>query len=432
MSKKKLLVFNIDALCTCDIEQMKTLKHFAPFFERGAYVRVIEPVYPTMTYTCHTSILTGTYVNKHGIPQNEDVKRGKLQSPWFCMKADVKAPTLLDFAREAGYSTCSISWPVSGGADYNFNMPMIVPYNYKGWEPEPYLRDTATKKLMEQYWWKYGRFQMGEGRSLDHYTMSIAPDLLRDFGQPDVMLVKMCDLDSARHMYGVYSEEASEQLRRHNEEFGVLLECVRRYGDYENTNFVIMGDHGQTDVEDVLNMNILLRDKGFIRVNENNELISYDALCHSLGMSAWIELSNPEDKEMYRRVHDFLLSLADDPTIQLAHVFDKETAEKQFGLTGPFDFVIESKRNLSFWEGLKEPDIFKEKIPGHKHIGRGSHGGLPDRVETTTFMAFGPRVKKGAIIEKAKMVDEAPTMARMLGLNMTGTDGKVLEDLIEG
>ena len=28
--------------------------------------------------------------------------------------------------------------------------------------------------------------------------MAVAPDLIRDFGQPDVMFVKMCDLDTQR------------------------------------------------------------------------------------------------------------------------------------------------------------------------------------------------------------------------------------------
>ena len=90
----KLVLFCIDALCTYDLEQMSILEHFAPFFSGGAYVAKVEPVYPSMTYSCHTSILTGTYVNKHGIVQNEAVVRGKLRSPWFVMKNEVQVPTL--------------------------------------------------------------------------------------------------------------------------------------------------------------------------------------------------------------------------------------------------------------------------------------------------------------------------------------------------
>ena len=43
-----------------------------------------------------------------------------------------------------------------------------------------------------------------------------------------VMLIKLCDLDSARHTYGVESEQAETQLRMHDEQLGAILECLRR------------------------------------------------------------------------------------------------------------------------------------------------------------------------------------------------------------
>jgi len=296
---------------------------------------------------------------------------------------------------------------------------MIVPYSYKGWEPMPYLQETATKNLLDAYWWKYGYHQMGNGRSLDAFTMAVAPDVIRDFGQPDVMLVKLCDLDSARHRYGVYSDEAKEELQRHDEQLGVILETVKRYGDYDNTNIVILGDHGQTDVEDVLNINILLQRNG----------LSDIALAHTLGLSAWIELKNPEDEAAYKKVSDFLVSLKDHPDYQM-QMWTKEEALAEFGLSGEFDFVIESKRDISMWEGLNEEHIFRSHEPGHKIMGRATHGGLPWRRETTMFIAAGPAVKPGVVIDKALMVDEAPTMAAMLGIQMQNTDGKILQEIL--
>ena len=428
---KKLVLFCIDALCTYDLGQMRTLKHFAPFFTNGAYVSSVEPVYPSMTYSCHTSILTGTYVNRHGIEQNEAVVRGKLREPWYTLKKDVKVPTLLDVAKRHGLTVCSLSWPVSGAADYDFNMPMIVPYNYTGEEPEIFLKGTATDNLLNSYWWKYGRLIKGKDRSLDLFTMALAPDIIRDYGQPDIMLIKMCDLDGTRHKHGVYSEEAAEQLRKHNWEFGVIVDAVSRYGDYNNTNFVVLGDHGQTDVEEVLNMNALLKENGFIRVNADGTLESYDALCHSVGMSAWIELYDSEDKVIRGKVYDFLLLLQNDPRIKLKYIFDKQQAGDLFGLTGPFDYVIESEHGLSFWEGNDSDSIFTERIPGDKKAGNGSHGGLPFKKETTAFLAYGPSVKKDVSLDKALLVDEAPTMARMIGFDMPDTDGRILTELLE-
>lgn len=429
---KKLFVFMLDALCSCDIEVMKTMKNFNEIIENGSYVHHLYPVHPALTYCCHTSIVTGKYVEGHGICNNELLKRGLWPNDvWFGMKKDVKAPTLLDYARDLGLTTCSISWPVSGGADYTYNMPMIVPYHYEGYEPEKYLKGTATDNLMDAYFWKYGRYIKGSDRSLDLYTMAIAPDIIRDFGQPDVMLVKMCDLDSVRHTYGVYHEKTKEQLRKHDEELGVLLETIRRYGDYENTNFVIMGDHGQTDIEAVLQFNELLKENGFIRTDGKGNVVDCDCYAHSACLTTFIELANPEDEAMKEKVYQFLKSLIDDPEIQLLYVLNKEEMKAQYHVDGPFDFVIESKRNISFGDRVDTGEIWSKRIPGEHKVGAATHGSRPDRAENTLFIASGPSVKKGVVIPQADMVDEAVTMAKMIGFDMPNTDGKLLKEMLK-
>jgi len=420
----------LDALCSSDLDQMRQLSNFAWMFEKGSYVKHIEPIYPSFTYPCHCSIITGNTVKHHGVPHNAILKVEDANPPWYNQRADVKCPTIFDYAKKAGYLTCSLSWPVSGKADIDLNMPMIVPAGYMGDDPGQFLWGNASEELMEKYFWKYGRYLMGKDRSLDLYTMALAPDIIRDYGQPDVMFVKMCDLDSARHGNGVYSEEAVEQLRKHNYEFGVLLESIRRYGDFEHTNFVILGDHGQQDITMDLNVNILLRDAGFIRCDEQGKLVDYDAYCHSVSMSAWIQLKDPNDKVMREKVYDFLKSLKDDPKYNIGYLYTKEEADELFGLTGPLDFVIEGKEPMAFSSTLEGRDAFEKYLKPGQHRSVASHGHLPWRDETTTFIAVGPNVAENVVIERSSMLNEAPTMAAMLGLQMENIDGHVLEELI--
>lgn len=427
----KVLVFCIDALCSSDIEQMRQMPHFSPLIENGSYVQSVEPVWPALTYCCHTSILTGCYVQRHGIVNNEKMRRGGyLNEPWFNMKHDVKVPTLLDRAREQGLSTCSLSWPVSGGANYDMNMPMIVPYDYHGWEPQPWLTQTATKNLMERYFYKHGRYIMGPDRSLDLLTMALALDILEDFDQPDIMLVKMCDLDSARHTYGVHHPKVTDQLRKHDEEFGAIIEALRRKGTLEQTNIVILGDHGMTDVRDVLHLNVLLRRAGFIRVDAQGNLADFDALAHSTGLGAYVELRNPEDTAMKQKVRAYLESLMDDAQIQLDYVMDARQARQAFAVEGPFDFILESRLPISFGERFDCDEIWGSKVPGDHKIGAATHGGSPKREEITAFIACGPDIRKGVVVPRRSMVDEAPTMAKMLGFDMPDTDGTVIREIL--
>ncbi len=431
MTNRKLFVFMLDALCSSDIDQMKTLSNFAWMFKDGSYVKHIEPIYPSFTYPCHCSIITGNTVNHFGVPHNAKVEVENANAPWYNQRSDITCKTIFNYAKDAGYKTCSLSWPVTGGApEIDLNMPMIVPAGYMGDDPGQFLVNNASQELMDRYFWKYGRYLMGKDRSLDLFTMALAPDIIRDYHQPDVMFVKMCDLDSARHANGVYSEEAKEQLRKHNYEFGVLLDSIRRYGDFDNTDFIIMGDHGQQDITKNLNVNVLLKNAGFIRTDENGKLIDYDAYCHSVSLSAWIQLKNPDDQNMREKVYNYLRELKDDPEYNIGYLYTKEEAEEKFGLTGPLDFVIEGKEPMAFSSTLEGRDAFEKYLKPGQYNSKASHGHLPWRDETTTFIAWGPHVRKNVVVERSSMINEAPTMAAMLGLQMENTDGKVIEEII--
>lgn len=433
MEKNKLLVFMIDALCETDVAYMRTLKNFGWILENGALVREMLPVYPSFTYPCHVSIMTGCYPNKHGIPHNEHVKAGVHPVPWYSKRSMVKKKFFAEYAKEHGYSTCLINWPVSEGADVDINLPMCLPPRYRGDNPRMFYEGSTSKEVLDRYFWKYGYLLCGCNKilnsSYDDFTNAVSPDIIRDYGQPDVMFVKMCDLDTVRHKLGVDNDSAKLQLQKHDCELGVLMESIRRYGDFEHTNFIIMGDHGQTDVERVLNFNRVLQEKGLQKLDENRHLESFDAYCHSTGGCGWIELSNPADEELRQKVYRVLLEAKDSGKYGLGYVFTKEEADERFHLTGPFDFIIEGEEPLSFGYDPAAP-LFTKAAPGDYKTAPGTHGGLPWRDHRTTFFACGPAFKKGAVIEQACLVDEAPTMAKILGFEMEDIDGKCLDDIL--
>ena len=378
----KVLVFCIDALCASDVARMRRMPHFAQLLERGALVEKIEPVLPALTYTCHTSILTGTYAGRHGIVHNEKMTRGgHLDAPWYCMKSDVRGKTLLDIARENGLTTCSLSWPVSGGADYTMNMPMIVPYSYQGYQPQQWLEHTATANLMDRY-------------------------------------------------YGVESEQAETQLRMHDEQLGAILECLRRKGTLDETNIIVLGDHGQTDIRDAFLMNVYFRRLGLLTVDADGKIASFDAVCHSTGLAALIEVRDPDDAALMARVREALEALRHDPDVQLSMVLDAAEAQARYGLSGPFDFVVESSLPIAFGEYPDGDTLWRSCQPGDKKTGVATHGGSPAREEVTTFFAAGPDVRPCTVHGSRSMVDEAPTMAAMLGLTMPDVDGAPIFEIL--
>ena len=113
----------------------------------------------------------------------------------------------------------------------------------------------------------------------------------------------------------------------------------------------------------------------------------------------------------------------------LGYVFTKEEALSQFHLSGPFDFIIEGKRPMSFAFDTAAP-LFEPTKPGDYKTAPGSHGGLPWLDHRTTFFACGPAFEQGAVMERASLVGEAPTLARILGFEMEDIDGHCLTPLL--
>lgn len=430
MIQRKLFVVCVDALSAEDYEALLALPNFSKLLKNGAVVRSSYPVFPSFTYPNHTAIMTGCRVGRHGVYHNENVVATEPNQPWFNQYSMIKEQSLIDVALEAGRSTFAISWPITGGAPGDV-LPMIVPYGYTGWNPEPFLEGNATDELLEEYMWRYGYHLMGNNRSLDAFTMAVAPDYIRDHGQPDLMFVKLCDLDSARHRYGLHSAYAEEELRRHDQQLSVLLEALRRWGDLDNTVIAITGDHGTQDVTGKIHLNVLLREAGFISLGDDGRIVDWVAYSHGVGQSAWIEV-NKYHADRYVDIYEFLKTLVADEVHGMKFLYTQDEAREEFGLyDGPFHFVICGDNGATYsseWDGQASFVDVRDFTPGDN---RGNHGGLPYTVPSLSIF-YGPGIEQGAQLEHASLVDIAPTLAQLGGLEFkTPRDGRVLTELLD-
>jgi predicted AlkP superfamily pyrophosphatase or phosphodiesterase len=98
--------------------------------------------------------------------------------------------------------------------------------------------------------------------------------------------------------------------------------------------------------------------------------------------------------------------------------------------------MAEAKTGYYFsneWQGDLLVKIDKSKIDeddGNSYLA--THGYDPLKPNYRTFfMASGAGIKKGVVIPSIRMIDEGPTMARLLGLDLPEADGKVLDEIIE-
>ena len=177
-------------------------------------------------------------------------------------------------------------------------------------------------------------------------------------------------------------------------------------------------------------MNVYFRRPGLLTVDADGKIASFDAVCHSTGLAALLEVRDPDDAALMARVREALEALRHDPDVQLSMVLDATEAQARYGLSGPFDFVVESSLPIAFGEYPAGDTLWRSCQPGDKKTGVATHGGSPAREEVTTFFAAGPDVRPGTVHGSRSMVDEAPTMAAMLGLTMPDVDGAPIFEIL--
>ncbi len=117
----------------------------------GAYADGVEGVYPSVTYPAHTTLITGVRPAVHGIIQNRifEAPTAPHTREWYWFSSALKSETLWGLAKKAGLVSAAVGWPVTVGADIDYNMPEIVDPNEKTPTPKRTLQYTTPALLTD-------------------------------------------------------------------------------------------------------------------------------------------------------------------------------------------------------------------------------------------------------------------------------------------
>ena len=116
------------------------------------------------------------------------------------------------------------------------------------------------------------------------------------------MLVHDGIIDGTRHKYGVFNTEVTKALDFVDEQIGQLAGALESAGVLEETNLVLLSDHGQRDFVRILKPNVFLADRGLLRVDASGRVLDWKAYSISNAMSSMVYLKDPEDPALFREV----------------------------------------------------------------------------------------------------------------------------------
>ena len=421
----RTLVVSIDALITADIPVLKQLPNLGRVMEHASWITDIECIYPTLTYPCHATIATGCWPDRTGINNNEIpdfFAKGRMD--WYWWREAIQVPTVVDFARQAGLTASTVTWPVmcASGAEYNIG-EIWAPREED--DPTPWFTRANSPAVEEIFEANKHMLRWMKTPQMDEFAAKCAADIIRAH-RPDLMLLHLSYVDHQRHRLGVHGD-LEHAFRFIDGQMGLVLDALEETGGVENTNIVLLGDHGQLYCDEMFHLNALFHRLGWLQTAEDGSLADYQVYAANCSLSAHIYLRPEVDREM---VYCVLLEQQKKYPKYLERIFTKEEAA-QMHLTGDFDFVIEAGDRVCFGRALDGEQLItsvndiKEYKPSVS-----THGHLPWKGDKPPFIVAGPNAVSGRIIHGGRLIDHAPTILRLLGLEPRGMDGHPVDALV--
>ena len=438
MKNKHLVYISVDAMVFEDLEYLKNLPAFSRLLDGASIIERVTTVYPSVTHPVHASLITGAPTGVTGIVNNLifDKNAGDLGGGvWFNSLSDIKCDTLLHAAKRAGLTTASSTWPLTshGEKDIDYLVPNIMNSDFIGYEDDilSAYRKLGAKDnvidIIEKGTKLYGHKNMHP--EFDNFQVYCASEIIRKY-KPDLILVHPGDVDSARHQSGLFTEPVRVALENTDRWLGMIYSAIDEAGISDNTDIVLVSDHGQIGITRTVSPNVWMVDKGYIRLDENGSLKDWDVYVQCTGASAHVYLSRPDDKALYDEVYSLLENMASEGIYGFEKVYtEKETREK-YGLFGDFSFVLETDGYTSFGERLTRPVVCGFDL-GDYRLSRATHGHDPKKGPQPPFIANGPSFKKGIVIPYGNLLDHAPTVAAALGIDLLDSKGKPVYEILE-
>ena len=429
--RASVLLVSVDALKPEFVFEQERLGVSLPniskcLVEQGLTAREgMKSVFPTFTYPCHESMITGTNPATHGTVNNGifDPTGEHLGAwHWFATK---KVKTLWEAAKEARYCCASVAFPTSVGAKGDYIAPE---YWWDGSELDSAFIDAVAKPqgLISEMEKDIGRYAGGLDLSDDgdRQRGKAAVWMLKNKLEPVIkekpffLSAYFASFDESAHQHGVYSREAAASLEKIDRMLGELFaEAKRITGD--NVYICVVSDHGSLDNTHNISPNVLLKEAGLIETDENGKVTDWKAFSQRAGGTAEIRLKDSGDTQAAQALAEVMKRVLGDENSGVLEVLTGEQAKARGGFPQAA-YVLVSKKGYELRDDT-QGDYCRTRLTQ-----KAQHGYSEEFPEMrASFMLAGPGISKGNI-EGVRLIDVAPTLAGLMGAALENAEGRNL------
>jgi predicted AlkP superfamily pyrophosphatase or phosphodiesterase len=334
----------------------------------GASASRLVPVFPSSTFPGHVSLATGTYPDRHGIVDNQFLDRTRGE---FRMGNDaswIEAEPLWAAAERQGVPAAVYFW-VGSETDWRGQRvhQRVAPFDADVPEREKVARIVG---------W-----------------LDLPPS-----SRPRLVMSYWHGADHEGHLRGPDDPSVHAALRGQDLELGSLLAALDARKIWPDTTLLVVSDHGMTYVTDEVPLRSILADAG-IRARITGG-----------GSVAQLFLDDPAQRE---RAEAALRGIAG------ITVYRGESLPESFRLRFPArtgDLVVVARPGVALHESPWSERALRV-LGSALGWRRGMHGYAPDVPDMGgIFFAMGRGVRPGTQLGVVRMVDVAPTVARLLAI----------------
>ena len=424
---RSLLLVSIDGMrpdyVTRAEEHGLKIPHLREMLRDGSYAEAVVGVVPTVTYPSHTTIVTGVWPAEHGIYANTtfDPEFKNLQG-WYWYAEDIKAPTLWSAAKQVGFKTASVNWPVTVGAKIDYLIPEV--WRAGTADDRKLVRALSTPGMLGDLEEQLGPYadELQTDLPNDRLRAKFAVAILRKY-KPGFMTVHLAALDHTEHGSGPFSAEADAVLEGTDELIGDLQGAARSADP--RAMVCVVSDHGFANIVHHLNLTAAFVKAGLVQPGNKKTLFgtpsieSWRAMPWVNGGSAAIVLKDPQDEATRTATANLLRQLAADPANGINRVVGEDELQRMGGFPTAA-FLVDMKEGYAIENSLAGP-LLREVKPG------GTHGYLPEHPDLrASFFIEGPGIARGKDLGVIDMRQIAPTLSKLLGAKLPSAKQQAL------
>jgi predicted AlkP superfamily pyrophosphatase or phosphodiesterase len=356
---------------------------------RGSYAIGIESVFPSQTIPAHASMMTGSQPSDHGVTSDYsfDQESGLQSSEPRKSAKEIKVETIFDLARRANLVTGAVGFPLTADAPIMFNQPDVA---------EDFVKAAAAAEIIEKHC-------------------------------PNLLLVNFTSFDEAQRRYGLLSAESIKAMETIDTFVKKIIDAAEKFQMSEDATFILVSDSGASRVEKEFNPNVLLAKKGWLAADGRGRITSWRAVAQSFGGSAAILVKDPKDEAFITEVETFFTQQAEKSDGPIWRIITRREATK-----------LGADPRAALYLDAAPLYAITAKTTGSPitNLGKGgdrvAHGYAPSRVEMRAlFVIAGKGIKSGEHTQYARLIDIAPTVARLLGLEMKTARGRVISEVLK-